>query len=91
MKIKIKKEGDSELEINDLIFRSFLINSILFNILLICIVFFTNKDIYLYGNYILLFLQYAFIFLSIIFMSAKSKKQGLHDMIAHTIVVKEKK
>ena len=88
MRIRIDKTDDSKLEINDLIFRSLLINSILFNIILLCIVFFTNKDIYLYGNYILLFLQYAFLLLSVIFIVVKKDKQGLHDMIAHTIVVK---
>ena len=91
MKIKVKKEDDSDLEINDLIFRSLFINSIFYNIVLICIVLFTNKDIYLYGNSILLFLQYIFIFVSIILIVVKSKKQGLHDMMVHTIVISTKR
>ena len=90
MKIRIVKEDKTTLEMNDIIFRSLLINSIFLNMVLLCIAFFFNKDIYLYSNYFLILVQYLFVFLSVIFIVTKGQRQGLHDMIAHTIVVKTK-
>lgn len=88
LKIKISKTDNSELSINDIMFRSLLIDFILFDILVLCITLFGTKDIYFYGTGIIEFIQYGIIFISAIMILSRKDKCGLHDIIAHTQVIK---
>ena len=75
LKIKIVKNNDTDLSMNDLLLRACLNTSIFINIISVCLVFFTNKQIYIPTSS----------FISVIAFS--QQKEGLHDKIAHTDVV----
>lgn len=88
LKIKISRSDEKELSINDVMFRSLLVNFIMFDILILCITLFGNKNIYFYGTGILEFIQYGIIFVSAIMILSRKDKMALHDLITHTQVVK---
>lgn len=89
LKIKISKTDDTDLNINDVMFRALIIDFILYNIMTLCITLFASKDIYFYGIMIFEFIQYAVLFVSAIMILSRKDKRGLHDIITHTEVVKE--
>lgn len=86
-KIKVIKQSDEELTLNDMMFRSFIANSIIFDIMLLCITLFTGKDIYLYSVYIIQFIQYVIMFVSAIMILSRKDRKSIHDIIAKTEVV----
>ncbi len=89
MNIGIVKYDRTTLTINDLIFRSLIINSILINMLNFALMLFVNKNFYGYTTIFLESIQYI-ILLTIFFMVIFRKDgRGLHDIIANTIVVKK--
>ncbi len=87
LKIKIVKENQSKLTMNDLIIRSLLVESILLNILLTFLSLVGTKDIYIWGAGILDGAQYIFLIISVILVAFSKEKQGLHDKIVKTQVV----
>lgn len=87
LKIKIVKKDQQDLTMNDILFRSLIINSILFNIIALCFSIFASKDIYFYGVGIFQFIEYLIIFVSCLTILSRKDKQGLHDMIVKTEVV----
>ncbi len=89
MNIGIVKYNRTTLTINDLIFRSLIINSIFVNMLNFALMLFVNKDFYGYTTIFLESIQYI-ILITIFFMTIFRKDgRGLHDIIANTIVVKK--
>lgn len=87
MKIKIVKKDDTSLTINDILFRSLIINSILSDMVVLCFSIFASKDVYFYGAGIIQFMEYLVIFISCLLILSRKDKQGLHDMIVNTEVV----
>lgn len=87
LKIKIKKTTGKPLTMNDLLFRAMILYSILVNIILIFLVFFTSKDFYLSSNTILTTIQYIILIVSAFLVAFSKKGQGLHDKLVHTEVV----
>ncbi len=87
LKIKVQKKNHAKLTMNDLVIRSSLNQAILVNVLLVALVLFAQKDVYLWGNTILNGLQSAFIIISIILIAFSKEKEGLYDKIVHTEVV----
>lgn len=86
--LKIKIIGvDGDLTMNQLIFRSFIIDSILFNLLNVMCLLFLPKDIYLLFNSTLIIIQYLVLFICVVMVMFKKDHMGLHDMVAHTKVV----
>lgn len=88
MKIQIVAKEGKELILNQLLFRAFIINSILMNTLILLFTVFTNKDIYTGGVYIFSSLQYLIILISAIMVMYRGDGCGIHDMITHTEVVR---
>ncbi len=89
LKIRVKKVDNSELTINDIMFRSLIIDFILYDIISLCLTIFSSKDIYFYGVLGFELIQYAVIFISAIMILSRKDKRGLHDIITHTQVIKE--
>lgn len=87
--IKIVKD-DGELQINDMIFRSFIINSVLYS--MICLVFlFTLKDMnYIYSVSIFSFIQSILMIVSVLMIVFRKDKRSLHDIITKTKVIEVK-
>lgn len=86
-KIKVKKVNNDSLSMNDLLIRSMINNGIVFDIIMICLVMFFKKDMFLASSSIVAMIQYIVMFISIILIACTNKKQGFHDKIVKTEVV----
>lgn len=86
MKIKIKKK-DKELTMNDLLFRTMILQGTLVSIISFCTILFLDKDTYLATNSLLNLVQYSILIISFFLVAFTKEKQGLHDMVAKTEVV----
>lgn len=87
MKIKIKKKNDDQLTMNDLLFRTMILQGTLVSIIGFCTILFLNKDTYLATNSLLNLVQYSILLVSFFLIAFTKEKQGLHDKLVGTIVV----
>jgi len=87
LRIKVSSQ-DGNLGMNQMIFRSLIINSILVYMISFGILLFTSATIYFYGAGILSMIQFAIIAISGFMVMFSKKSQGIHDMVAHTDVVR---
>lgn len=88
MKIKIKKKDkDKELTMNDLLFRTMILQGTLVSIIGFCTILFLDKDTYLATNSLLNLIQYSILIISFFLVAFTKERQGLHDMVAKTEVV----
>ena len=89
MKIKIKNIEGKDITANDLLFRSFIIYGILFNILSVILILMLKEQTFIIVNRYLSYL-YDIMLVVILFLSIIRKDgRGLHDFIGKTIVVEE--
>ena len=88
MKIKVIKQDDGELTMNDMLFRAFLSNAIIFDIVILCFTLFTSKNVYFYGVGLFQGIEYLTIFISCIMILSSSTKQAIHDKLVKTEVIK---
>ena len=86
MKLKVVSENGN-LEVNQLIFRSFVANFILLNIISFVFMLFCPKSVYFYGIAIFEFIQYVICIISIVMIMYSKEGLAIHDKIAHTRVV----
>lgn len=86
MKIKVISI-DGELSMNQMIFRSLIVNMLLLNIINFALITFAPKDIYTGVSATLSMIQYLIMFISIILATTKEGRT-IHDRIAYTRVVK---
>lgn len=87
-KIKVIS-NNGELSVNQLLFRSLIIDSILLQLIEFILMLFAGKDGYFYGLLIFEIIQYSIIIISFIMIISRDDKKGIHDMICDTSVVKE--
>ena len=88
MKIKIqKKDKDKELTMNDLLFRTMILQGTLVSIIGFCTILFLDKDTYLATNSLLNLIQYSILIISFFLIAFTKERQGIHDMVAKTEVV----
>lgn len=88
LKIKVVSSDGRKLTTNNYIYRALIINSIFVDMLSLAIVTLGNMDTYFYGMLLCGALKYGLL-LTCAFMVMWSKTgMGLHDKIAHTMVVK---
>ena len=87
MRIRIKKSNDQELGMNDMLLRTMITQGAFVNIVLVILLFFVSKDVYLNVNRLLTTLQYLVVIVSALMIAFSKKREGLHDMICHTKVV----
>lgn len=88
MKIRIVSDTEG-LSYNQMIFRSFLSNSILVNIILFVFMLFSEKEMFFYADVIFEGLQYVIILISILMIMNSKDGCALHDRVAHTKVLRE--
>lgn len=86
MHLKVVSD-DGNLDVNQMIFRSFIANFILFNIISFVLMLFCPKSVYFYGIAIFDFIQYAICIVSIMMILYGKKGVAIHDIIAHTKVI----
>lgn len=79
---------DGNLTINQMIFRSFVANSLLLNIINIILLITTNKSgyIYVYGGFE--FVQYTVTIVSLFLVMFSKDGKAIHDRLVHTKVVR---
>lgn len=85
MKIKVISI-DGDLTMNQMIFRAFIVNMILLNIINFALIIFAPKIIYTGVSAVLSMIQYIIMFISIIMATTKDGRT-IHDRITHTSVV----
>lgn len=91
LKIKVVSSDGRELTTNNYIYRALIINSIFVDMISLAIVTLGNMDVYFYGTLLCGVLKYGLL-LTCAFMVMWSKTgMGLHDRLAHTMVVKVQK
>ena len=87
MKIKVSSI-DGELTINQVMFRSLIIDMILLDMIVFGFVIFAPQNVYFYGTLFFELIEYIIIFVSVIMISFGQSRRGVHDIITHTEVVK---
>lgn len=88
MKIKVVSSTDKEITMNSFIFRSLIVNSILIDMISFAIVIFGNETAYFYGVAICGIIKYTLLLICGFMVMWSKSGMGLHDIIAHTTVVK---
>lgn len=88
MKIKVVS-NDGDLTMNQMIFRSFIANSIIFNIIGFALMLFGSKSVYFYANVVMGAIQYIVIIVSVIMIMSKKNGCAVHDKLVHTTVIRE--
>ncbi len=88
MKMKIESTA-GELTANQLIFRSFLADFILLNIITVLFIMFASRSVYLSCVEAFSFAQYMITIVSIFTIIISKNGLALHDMLVHTKVVKD--
>ena len=89
MKIRVSSI-DGELTANQLIFRSFLANAILLNIISVLFCMFASRDVYSGCVEIFSFTQHIIVIVSVFTIIFGKEGLAIHDMLTHTKVVKTK-
>ena len=87
LKIKVVDQDNKDLTMNQMIFRSLIINSILLDMISLTMVIFARQDVYFYGAAILSFTQMLIFLISGIKVMFGKERRGVHDLVAHTDVV----
>lgn len=88
LKIKVVSSNDEKLTTNNYVIRSLIINSVLVDLISLTFVIFGDVNTYFYSTAICGLVKYVLL-LTCAFMVMWSKSGiGLHDKLAHTMVVK---
>jgi len=89
LKIRVVSTNDNQLTSNQLLFRAFIINSILYNIIEFAFMIFANKYVYLPTVLVFNFIQNILILICGFMVMFRKDGKGLHDVICKTEVIKE--
>ena len=87
LKIRIKSE-DGDLNMNQMIFRALISNSILVDLLSFVFVIFANKYVYFYCVGLFTLIHYTITLISIFMVMYSKSGSAIHDKLMHTRVVK---
>ncbi len=87
MKIKVVSD-EGELSTDQMIIRSLLANSILATIITFSFMLFIPKSVYFYCVSVVELIQYLSILISVIMIMRRKDGKSIHDMLAHTKVVR---
>ena len=88
MKIRIKSDV-GELTMNQMIFRAFIANSILLDLITFMFMLSNSKIIYFYGITTFSTIQYTITFISILMVLMRKDGRAVHDLLFHTRVVRD--
>lgn len=87
MKIKIIST-DGELFMNQMIFRAFIANFILVDLLSFLFMLTKSKELYFYGTGIFQFIQYIIVIVSVFMIMFRKDGCSIHDKLVHTKVIR---
>lgn len=88
LKIRVIDENDRDLSMNQMIFRSLIINSILIDMVAFGILIFSKQNIYLYAMFLLTFIQILIFSICSLMVMFRNDHRGIHDLIGHTKVMR---
>ena len=88
LKIRVVDSSNRDLSMNQMIFRSLIINSILLDMISFGVLIFANQSSYFYGVSFLAFIQFCILSVSTFMIMFGKDRRGLHDLVAHTDVVR---
>lgn len=81
---------DGDLNYNQMIFRSFIANSILLDIITVLLLIFSSRNTYFTGVIMFTSIQYLITFISLITILSSKRGLAVHDKLVHTRVVRLK-
>ena len=87
LKIKIIS-GNGELTMNQLIFRSFIANSILINLISVILIVISSKNSYFYCYGMFVAIQYIITAISVFMIMGSKEGRAIHDLLTNTKVVR---
>ena len=88
MKIRIKSDL-KELTMNQMIFRSLIANTILLDIITFMFMLSNSRSVYFYGLTVFSTIQYIITIMSIFMVLIRKDGRSIHDLLAHTQVVRD--
>ena len=87
MKIKVVSNDGKKLKLSQVIIRMLIINSVLTSVILICLISFASKGLYISTSKYINMIDATLVSASIIMIMFKNDGRGLHDLLANTNVV----
>ena len=88
LKIKVVSLDEEDLNVNQMIFRTLIINSILYGFINFAFTIFASQNTYFYGMLVVEVIQYIFVFISCVMIMFGKSGKGLHDLMSQTRVVR---
>lgn len=80
--------NDGELEMNQMLFRGLIANSILMELISFAIMLFCKNDVYFYCVGVIEIMQYLIMFVSMIMILNHKDGRALHDKVVNTSVIR---
>ena len=87
MKIKVVSNDGKKLKLSQVIIRMLIINSVLTSVILISLISFESKGLYISTSKYINMIDATLVSASIIMIMFKNDGRGLHDLLANTKVV----
>lgn len=87
-KIKVESTDDSEVTMNQMIYRTLIIDSILYSFVNLAFVVFAGQSTYFYGMLVFELVQYTVMIVCGLMVMFSKNGRGLHDLVSHTRVVR---
>lgn len=88
LKIRVVDTSNRDISMNQMIFRSLIINSILLDMISFGVLIFAKQSNYFYVASFLAFIQVCILLVSTLMIMFGKNRRGLHDIVAHTDVVR---
>ncbi|MDD5888247.1 MAG: RDD family protein [bacterium] len=85
--IKVVSNDTNELSMNNYIYRSLIVNSLVVDTVAFAFVIFASKDVWLYAIMLLVVINYTILFISLFMIIFRKDGRGLHDLVANTKVI----
>lgn len=89
--IKVDSNGSKDLTMDNYIYRYFIINSVLIDMIILAFVIFASQDVWFYGAGILGALDYIILFICGFMAICRKDGRGLHDLVSDTKVIQYRK
>ncbi|MBR1936346.1 MAG: RDD family protein [Bacilli bacterium] len=80
--------NDGELDMNQMLFRGLIANSILMELISFAIMLFCKNDVYFYSVGVIEIMQYLIMFVSMIMILNHKDGRALHDKVVNTSVIR---
>ena len=90
LKIKVVRDDGELLSLNNLVIRNFITTSLAYMLISLSLLYITPTMFYFWIILFLSFMQFLLVILSAFMVIYRRDKRGLHDMLAHTSVIKNR-